>query len=112
MGGQMEAVLEKRKTEVQDKFVFQDITCAVCGGDSPRVLGWRGGGAHHSAQGVRTRIVMCRECSHIYPNPMPFPNVSLDELYTDTDDYFHGHDLEAKKQRYLTQMKTFEQVLG
>jgi len=93
-------------------FEFRPVVCGACGSDHPKLLGWRGGDAHHDRAGVRTRIVRCAECSHIYPNPMPFPACSLDELYTDTDDYFHGHDVEAKKRIALQRMAYFEKRLG
>ncbi|HEX8634414.1 MAG TPA: class I SAM-dependent methyltransferase [Pyrinomonadaceae bacterium] len=93
-------------------FDFRPTACGACGGERARLLGWRGGAAHHGGAGVRTRIVRCLDCSHIYPNPMPFPARSLDDLYTDTDDYFQGHDVEAKKQSALQKMAYFEQTLG
>jgi SAM-dependent methyltransferase len=93
-------------------FDFRAVPCGACGSERVRVMGWRGGSAHHGGAGVRTRIVRCADCSHIYPNPMPFPARGLDELYTDTDEYFHGHDLEAKKQGALERLRRAEQLLG
>ncbi|HYG10066.1 MAG TPA: class I SAM-dependent methyltransferase [Pyrinomonadaceae bacterium] len=93
-------------------FDFRPTACGACGGERARLLGWRGGDAHHGGAGVRTRIVRCLDCSHIYPNPMPFPARSLDDLYTDTDDYFQGHDVDAKKQSALDKMAYFEKTLG
>src|SRR5882724_7186867 len=92
-------------------FEFRPTPCAVCGSDSPRPVGWRGGSAHHGGCGVRTRIVRCRVCSHLYPNPMPFPVGGLDALYTDTDEYFHNHDLEAKKLNCLGTVREIESRL-
>jgi SAM-dependent methyltransferase len=108
----MSVLKESLSAEKKGDFTFREIVCGVCGSDRPKVLGWRGGDAHHSKAGIRTRIVRCAECSHIYPNPMPFPARSLDDLYTDTDDYFHGHDLELKKQAGLEKMAYFEKALG
>jgi ubiquinone/menaquinone biosynthesis C-methylase UbiE len=93
-------------------FVFREVACGACGGERSKPLGWRGGDAHHAGAGLRTRIVRCLDCSHIYPNPMPFPARSLDDLYTDTEEYFQGHDLEEKKQSALEKMACFEQMLG
>src|SRR5687768_3973242 len=98
--------------EAAADFDFRDTACGACGGENAELIGWRGGDAHHGGEGVRTRIVQCRACSHIYPNPMPYPACSLDELYTDTEDYFHGHDVERKKQKALEQMADFEKTLG
>jgi len=108
----MSAASETLPAEAKADFDFRDSVCGACGGVNAEVIGWRGGDAHHGGAGVRTRIVQCRACSHIYPNPMPYPACSLDDLYTDTDDYFHGHDLEAKKQHALQKMAYFEKTLG
>jgi ubiquinone/menaquinone biosynthesis C-methylase UbiE len=104
--------LESVGEKSEGGFVFREVTCGACGGGRSKLLGWRGGAAHHAGAGLRTRIVRCLDCSHIYPNPMPFPARSLDDLYTDTDEYFHGHDVEAKKQAALQRMTYFEQKLG
>ena len=95
-----------------EHFEFNHIACPVCQSDEPKFLGWRGGEAHHAKLGIKTAIVRCRKCSHQYPNPMPFPKNGLDKLYTDTEDYFRGHDVERKKQSGLTLMKEFENRLG
>jgi len=100
------------KNDAASAFDFRPTVCGACGGERARLLGWRGGDAHHGGAGVRTRIVRCLDCSHIYPNPMPFPARSLDDLYTDTDDYFQGHDVDAKKQSALDKMAYFEKTLG
>lgn len=99
-------------TAASQAFDFRPVACGACGSDRPKLLGWRGGDAHQSGAGVRTRIVRCEECSHIYPNPMPFPARGLDELYTDPEDYFHGQDLESKKPYALETLRTIERTLG
>jgi ubiquinone/menaquinone biosynthesis C-methylase UbiE len=93
-------------------FEFRKINCPVCSDDSPKFLGWRGGEAHQSGAGEKTAIVRCKSCSHQYPNPMPFPKANLDEVYVDADEYFRGHDVEAKKQNGLRLMSEFKQKLG
>jgi ubiquinone/menaquinone biosynthesis C-methylase UbiE len=107
-----EATAASKQNDPASVFDFRQTVCGACGSDRAKLLGWRGGDAHHGGAGLRTRIVRCRECSHIYPNPMPYPARSLDDLYTDTDDYFQGHDVEAKKQSALEKMRYFEQTLG
>jgi SAM-dependent methyltransferase len=107
-----EASAASTQNDPSSVFDFRPTVCGACGSDEAKLLGWRGGDAHHGGAGIRTRIVRCRACSHIYPNPMPYPARSLDDLYTDTDDYFHGHDVEAKKQGALEKMAYFEQTLG
>jgi SAM-dependent methyltransferase len=97
----------------EELFDFREINCPVCGNNDTKFLGWRGGEAHHNKSGVKTAVVRCRVCSHQYPNPMPFPkDDNLDELYVDAEEYFHGHDVEYKKNLGLDLMKDFEKKLG
>jgi 2-polyprenyl-3-methyl-5-hydroxy-6-metoxy-1,4-benzoquinol methylase len=93
-------------------FDFREINCPVCESGLSKVIGYRGGEAHQNNQGVKTTIVRCRNCTHLYPNPMPFPKIGLDELYTNADEYFQNHNLEEKKLRSLDIMKNFEKHLG
>ena len=79
------------------EFEFRELPCAVCGSESRTHLGWRGGSAHHDGQGVRTEIVRCDSCTHLYPHPMPFPVKDLGSLYDEPDEYFVRHDVEEKK---------------
>lgn len=97
----------------EELFNFKDIDCPICGEAQTKFLGWRGGEAHHNKSGVKTSIVRCVNCSHQYPNPMPFPKDDhLDELYVNAEEYFRGHDVETKKQAGLELMKNFEKRLG
>lgn len=93
-------------------FEFKEIFCPVCDKNDPQFCGWRGGEAHQSGAGVKTAIVRCKNCSHQYPNPMPFPKIDLAEVYVNADEYFHGHDMESKKQNGLQLMEEFERKLG
>ncbi len=99
-------------TTEESLFEYKEICCPACGGEAPKFLGWRGGAAHQSGAGEKTAIVRCQKCSHQYPNPMPFPKSSLDEIYIDADEYFRGHDVEEKKQNGLSLMGRFEERLG
>jgi ubiquinone/menaquinone biosynthesis C-methylase UbiE len=94
------------------EFVFRAVSCSVCEGERWSALGKRGGRAHRDGAGVMSTIVRCCECSHLYPNPMPFPVRGLGSLYTDTDVYFHGHDVERKKQASLEMLRGFTEMLG
>jgi len=47
----------------------------------------RGGPYQRYEQGIATRIVQCRSCSLIFPNPFPYP-VAVAELYGDPSKYF------------------------
>jgi 2-polyprenyl-3-methyl-5-hydroxy-6-metoxy-1,4-benzoquinol methylase len=98
--------------EAADLFEFKHVECPVCGEDKPRYVGERGGEAHHAGLGVRTTIVRCRNCSHQYPDPMPFLTVGLEEIYVEPDEYFQRHNLDEKKNSGLEVMKMFEKRLG
>jgi SAM-dependent methyltransferase len=93
-------------------FEFKEINCPVCECSESKLVGFRGGEAHQNKQGVKTRIVRCKNCTHLYPNPMPFPKVGLDELYANPDEYFQNHELERKKLGSLDLMKNFEKHVG
>jgi SAM-dependent methyltransferase len=93
-------------------FDFRPTVCGACGSDESRFFGWRGGEAHHGGAGVRTRLVRCGVCTHIYPNPMPYPVRGINDLYTDTEEMFHGHDVEVKKLNALENLRSIEQLLG
>ena len=95
-----------------ERFIFREIPCPVCGENDFRLLGSRGGRAHQNGAGVECSIVRCRRCSHQYPNPMPFPSGTLDEVYTDAEHYFQGHDIEVKKNLGLLGMREFESRVG
>lgn len=98
---------------MNQEFDFKKINCPVCESNKTKFLGWRGGEAHHNKSGVKTSIVRCLNCSHQYPNPMPFPkNNGLDDLYVNAEEYFRGHDAEYKKKLGLDLLQTFEQKLG
>lgn len=101
-----------RNQPMSDHFDFRVIDCPVCESSERDFLGYRGGEAHQSNQGVKTSITRCRGCSHQYPNPMPFPKVDLDVLYADTDAYFRNHELEQKKNNALGIIKDLETRLG
>src|SRR5205085_5960568 len=71
----------------QQAWEFRERACSACGGQDFRFLGFHGGAAHREQKGVKTRIVQCRTCSLILPNPMPHP-VGEDRRYHNVRDYF------------------------
>jgi hypothetical protein len=93
---------------ISERFIFREIPCPVCGGNDSRFIGLRGGRVHQNGAGIACSIVRCRECSHQFLNPMPFPSGTSSEVYSDAEHYFHGHDLEIKKGSSLSAMKDFE----
>ena len=69
--------------------------CPTCGAAPQRVLGLRGGRSHRAGAGTEVRIVRCRRCGLIFPNPFPVPR-EVDDLYGDPTAYFAGHDSTVK----------------
>ncbi|HEV2801776.1 MAG TPA: class I SAM-dependent methyltransferase [Pyrinomonadaceae bacterium] len=93
---------------------FRDEACKVCTGRDFRVLGSRGGEAHRTGAGAKTRIVKCRSCGLIFPNPMPYPS-GEDTRYTNVSDYFEDvMAVEDEAQRRLgdTLAREAERRLG
>ncbi len=94
------------------KFRFQAIDCTACAKNEPEFLGVRGGVAHLRELGELTTIVRCRNCTHQYANPMPFPIGGLNTLYADATEYFRGHNVEEKKVHGIQLIKRFEEKAG
>src|ERR1044072_4177023 len=74
-------------------WTLRPASCPVCGSDHAKFLGYRGGWAHRSGQGVAVPIVRCRSCATCYPNPTPYP--SNHSHYDDAADYFPPADDKA-----------------
>lgn len=72
-------------------FSLHDIKCPTCEQDDTELIGLRGGKHHRYGLGIVSRIVRCRSCGLLYPNPFPIPLDPL-ELYGDPDRYFAAHD--------------------
>lgn len=74
---------------MNQEFDFKEINCPICDGNKTKFLGWRGGEAHREGLGVKCRIVKCKNCYSIFPNPMPYPS-GKDIRYANTEDYFEN----------------------
>ena len=83
-------------------FDLRSRSCPICGDSDTRVLGYRGGSHHRHGLGIETRIVQCRQCSLIYPNPFPYA-LDPQSLYSDPAQYFaaHNEDLKVENARRL-----------
>lgn len=78
-------------TDSKKDFELRPISCPICCTDATVVLGYRGGAYQRYSQGIPTRIVQCKKCSLIYPNPFPYPRDS-NLLYQNPEEYFATHD--------------------
>lgn len=84
------------RTDAQgNSFEMRPMSCPTCRGSSVVVLGYRGGKHQRYGLGIETRIVQCRLCGLIFPDPFPFP-VEPQRLYGDPDKYFATHDENEK----------------
>lgn len=84
-----------------NRFELKHIDCPICGPTEQTLMGFRGGKHQRWGLGVETRIVRCRECALIFPNPFPRA-MDPQRLYGDPDKYFEQHDLDAKVAGYRT----------
>ncbi len=81
-----------------DSFDWLDIPqCNACQSPRQRILGHRGGSAHRSNEGLRTKIVTCQDCGLIFPNPMPLPRHPSVLYETAPEEYFRYHQLDQKR---------------
>lgn len=80
-------------------FELRPIACPTCGPTEEVELGYRGGEYQRWGLGAPTRIVQCRSCSLVFPNPFPFPK-DPQKLYGDPEKYFATHTLELKIESY------------
>ena len=94
------------------RFEFLEVNCPVCGSDDRSYKGMRGGIDHQSGSGEPSSIFRCRECTHLYPFPMPIPVHGLNDLYENADEYFKGHDIDKKILNGVEMMRQFEGRLG
>lgn len=78
-----------------NRFELRERYCPLCGTAPQRFIGYRGGDAHRYGLGISTRIVQCRRCEILFPNPFPYP-CNPHKMYGDPDKYFDAHN-EAKK---------------
>ncbi len=77
-----------------NEFELRPQSCPTCGTTEKRELGLRGGPYQRYGLGIVTRIVQCKRCSLIFPDPFPFPR-NPQALYGDPDKYFAHCDSAA-----------------
>lgn len=71
------------------KYKFKKQNCNVCGKDDAVFIGKRDSLAYRLAEENVCRIVRCKHCGLIYPDPMPFPdNEQLQINYSLPEKYF------------------------
>jgi SAM-dependent methyltransferase len=92
-------------------FRMRPAHCPTCGPGPVRVVGLRGGRHQRHGRGVETRIVCCRTCRLLFPDPFPFP-VDPQELYGDPQKYFEGHDEQGKVDTGRSIVRRASQRLG
>src|SRR5579859_2985108 len=93
-------------------YTFRDVLCNLCEIDDAEVLGVRRPRSVAIARDLETRIVRCRRCGLIYPNPMPFADP--DQLQAQFEDlsYFPSPVDEQRVGGYLRMVERIEKALG
>ncbi len=79
-------------------------SCPICGEKKTKLIGMRGGKFQREGLGIESRIVQCKNCYLVYPNPFPVPE-TLESLYGDTNDYF------SKKESWELRSKKYEKLI-
>jgi SAM-dependent methyltransferase len=92
-------------------FELRPVGCPTCEASELDFVGYRGGAHHRYGLGVVTRIVRCRTCGLLFPNPFPFPR-DPQRLYGDPDKYFEAHDAEAKVAGYRRMIEELVRLSG
>jgi len=69
--------------------------CPICGSSRIRLLGARGGRAHHAGKGVLTSVVRCRDCHGVYQRPTLVPEFNPYEDHSPAE-YFQFHEAQRK----------------
>lgn len=80
------------------RYELRPADCPTCGPAPKRFVGMRGGRYHRYGLGIESRIVECRRCTLLFPDPFPHP-MDVQEMYGDPEKYFvlHG-DFEEKSE--------------
>ena len=98
---------------VRDGYRWVEQFCPTCASTQSKFVGTRGGMSHREALGVEADIWRCKDCSLIYPNPMPIPVNGLGQHYdVDADEYFQAHDKRGKLDAALNLIRQAEVLLG
>ncbi len=88
---------------------FKNKCCNVCGSDDAYYLGLRQDPSGHKDKS--TKVVKCRHCGLIYPNPMPEQEYSeIQENFEEPVDYF-ASDFESRVRFFDRVIDVFERML-
>ena len=100
-----------KKPHSKETFEWIKLPCSCCGSINYKPLGYRGGSAHRRKIGIKSLIVRCSSCGHIYPSPMPIPK-DINSLYSNPEQYFIHHDVNNKIHSYESLLDRIEKILG
>jgi SAM-dependent methyltransferase len=89
----------------------EDRPCPICGSQSARLLGARGGEAHREGKGVQTNVVRCIECHGVYQRPTLIPE-SNPYAEISADGYFRLHESQGKVRQGESLAAFAESLLG
>lgn len=74
-------------------------------------MGYRGGRYHRYGNGIESRIVQCRGCLLLFPDPFPYP-CDPQQLYGDPSKYFALHNMSEKVAANRALIRDFRDRMG
>lgn len=83
----------RKESFTMNGYDWRKQDCPVCEASQRKFLGYRGGKSHRSGIGVECRIWECAICGLIFPDPMPFPKLGIDQHYcVAANEFFVNHE--------------------
>ena len=98
--------INRNMQERNSLYTYKTVDCNICGGSSLKFKCYRRN--IHNLH--RVKIVECKNCGLIFPNPMPVCQ-NISELYSDMD-YFDLHPIDGKLAYYESLILRLEKILG
>ena len=90
-------------------YSFREVKCNICESSDTIYLGRRIPLAFDLPEQLITKVVKCKNCGLIYPNPMPFPcREQLQKNYANPDEYFPAAISEKRLNFYGSVLREIE----
>ena len=92
------------------KFINHKISCPICEKNNYSFIGYNGGKYHPNNKGIESKIFKCKDCSLLFPNPLPLPE-NIQEIYNHPNEYFTFHASKNWDKRSIEHQTTIETML-